>query len=658
MKDRKRFALFLDYTESVYSQRLIEGALKFFNSKEVEFLVFPCGSLNYKGNTFGYQRLAVASLLNKNNIDGLIFVCGPQQANSSAEQIHSYLKSFLNIPVVCIGHDYNDYPCIVSSSKESMVQMAEHLVKKHKCTHPAIFIPKSPSLDILQRVMVLNSTFESHRISISDDNIISCNDFSYDSAISGIQDYKRKNSKFRFDCLICTTDSLAFAAIDYLTSCNIRIPKDVIVTGFDDEEDAIYYSPTLTSINQNVEKQAYYAAKILYNMVHKNKVITDTVTIHSSIYFRQSCGCISLDQDKSRYRNFKGKESSLKVENKGAFHSQWNNNRNSFIRIIQLYSNLESGILIDELSQRIESDLLSLKISSAAVVLFDKPVETDKFEYFTMPSKAHVLSSYDISANLHYDKSINRAPFNPNDSLIPEGHLSSLHEMNVISIYSNSILYGYALFKPGPLDPAIYGTTFKMLSSTIARASNSLEALEKKRQLELENSNIRLVSVTDEMTGLLNRRGFISHGKTAIENSIELGKKGLVLFGDMDGLKVINDTYGHAAGDTAIKAEAVILRSLFRSSDIIGRLGGDEFAVIAPEMNLEKFKDIKSKLEAKCREYNEKSGESFTLSISIGCVEFNGNEEADLEKLLAIADNELYKEKQSKYRTRRAIQES
>lgn len=63
--ESKRFALFIDYIESVYSQRLIEGASRFFSSKDVEFLVFPCGALNYLGKNFGYQRLAIASLINK-----------------------------------------------------------------------------------------------------------------------------------------------------------------------------------------------------------------------------------------------------------------------------------------------------------------------------------------------------------------------------------------------------------------------------------------------------------------------------------------------------------------------------------------------------------------------------------------------------------------
>lgn len=653
--ESKRFALFIDYIESVYSQRLIEGASRFFSSKDVEFLVFPCGALNYLGKNFGYQRLAIASLINKKNIDGVIFVCSSQETNSTTDQIYSYLKSFMNIPVVCIGHDYSDYPCIVNSCDESMIQLAEHIIKKHKCKNPAIFVPKTPSLDILQRIKTFNLTIKKFGLAIANDNIIKCENLSYNSAIDSLQNYKKRFGKFRFDSLVCMTDTLAFASIDYLSSCNVKIPKDILITGFDDEDNATSYSPTLTTINQNVEKQSYYAAKILYKMVYKGKSNTDTITIHSSTIFRQSCGCLSLGSDKNHYKDFKGKEHLDNNANDGFVElSQWNYNKSSMIKIIQLYSNLESGILIDDLAERIEADFIYLKISKAVVVLFDKPVATDKFEYFPMPSKAHVLSSFDSEGNLHFNTKINRSSFNPNEKIVPDGHVTTLNEMIVSSVYCNSILYGYLIFKPGPLDPAVYGIAIKMLSSTIARASYSYEELKKKQQLEIENINIKLVSVTDEMTGLLNRRGFISHGKETIENSIRNGKKGLVLFGDMDGLKVINDTYGHAAGDTAIKAEAEILKSLFRSSDIIGRLGGDEFAIVAPDMNVSKFLEMKKVLEEKCQLYNEKSGESFSLSISMGCVEYDlDDDKADIEKLLAIADDELYKEKQLKYRNRR-----
>jgi len=91
------------------------------------------------------------------------------------------------------------------------------------------------------------------------------------------------------------------------------------------------------------------------------------------------------------------------------------------------------------------------------------------------------------------------------------------------------------------------------------------------------------LSQTDELTGLYNRRGFISLTRSSLELAQRMGKSGLLFFIDMDGLKVINDSYGHEEGDIAIKEIANILRSAFRKSDIVARLGGDEFTVFTTD---------------------------------------------------------------------------
>ena len=129
-----------------------------------------------------------------------------------------------------------------------------------------------------------------------------------------------------------------------------------------------------------------------------------------------------------------------------------------------------------------------------------------------------------------------------------------------------------------------------------------------------------------------------------------LKQSGLILFGDIDGLKTINDTYGHAAGDKAIIAESSILKSTFRNNDIIGRLGGDEFAILCQGMNEAKFKSHRETLEALCDNYNKTSGAPFKLSISIGCAPFGPETGYDMDKILAMADSILYKEKKLKHK--------
>ena len=163
------------------------------------------------------------------------------------------------------------------------------------------------------------------------------------------------------------------------------------------------------------------------------------------------------------------------------------------------------------------------------------------------------------------------------------------------------------VFFPGYYDNLMYEILFTILSSIIASAHNYTKILEEKEQLSESNTNLTKLSLTDEMTQLLNRRGFNSLGQQSIDEAISKNQTGLVIYGDMDGLKKINDTYGHNAGDRAIKAEAQLLKSVFRTSDVIGRLGGDEFGIISVGLTAPVFEKINLRLIPLCAEWNEQS---------------------------------------------------
>ena len=127
-----------------------------------------------------------------------------------------------------------------------------------------------------------------------------------------------------------------------------------------------------------------------------------------------------------------------------------------------------------------------------------------------------------------------------------------------------------------------------------------------------------------------------------------MNKNGSVLFFDLDGLKKINDTYGHEIGDLAIKTEAQVLKAAFRETDLVGRLSGDEFCVIAPGFPERKVHELRNKLILLNKSFSEKNELPFILSISVGCKEFN-QEESDLQILLSQADEKLYVEKAKKH---------
>jgi diguanylate cyclase (GGDEF)-like protein len=159
-------------------------------------------------------------------------------------------------------------------------------------------------------------------------------------------------------------------------------------------------------------------------------------------------------------------------------------------------------------------------------------------------------------------------------------------------------------------------------------------------------ARLRALSLTDALTGLFTRRGFLPLAEEHLELSRRTQRPFLVGLIDVDGLKRINDTLGHASGDAALVAIADVLRQTFREADILGRVGGDEFAVVVVEAAAGAEESIAERLRRQLDDHNVRSGHRpATLACSIGFARFAPESLSSLVELLAAADQALYDDK-------------
>jgi diguanylate cyclase (GGDEF)-like protein len=167
---------------------------------------------------------------------------------------------------------------------------------------------------------------------------------------------------------------------------------------------------------------------------------------------------------------------------------------------------------------------------------------------------------------------------------------------------------------------------------------------------ELEQANIRLhnLSLTDDLTGINNRRGFMFHAEELLKFARRAGYPLCLLYLDLDDLKQINDRFGHAAGDEALRNTARILAQTFRASDIIARLGGDEFAVLALDTNESEIASVQKRLLGNLNAHNARSEPGQGLSFSLGMIPVDMNAPLTTDQLLEQADAALYVDKQQK----------
>ena len=248
--------------------------------------------------------------------------------------------------------------------------------------------------------------------------------------------------------------------------------------------------------------------------------------------------------------------------------------------------------------------------------------------------------------------------FNPQKMLLPSKYFGTEPGSFIWQpIFFSNKQYGYFVAKCITNEYLLSMIYLKTFSNVIAQSyiyTKQLEENEKlsseNKILQMDNTELNEISMIDSLTGSFNRRGFEEMGKEAIKLSIKMGAGGLIFFADMNDLKKINDNYGHEMGDTAIKLEAQIFKTVFRQNDVIGRLGGDEFAGVIPGLPFEHLKKTKEALKQACKSVSKENNLPFEISISFGAVEY-GPDNCNLQQLLKAADKEQYKEKHKYHAT-------
>lgn len=173
-----------------------------------------------------------------------------------------------------------------------------------------------------------------------------------------------------------------------------------------------------------------------------------------------------------------------------------------------------------------------------------------------------------------------------------------------------------------------------------------------------ETEALRNLSMVDELTGLHNRRAFMALLDEELERARRLNRRALLLFCDVDGLKPINDAFGHDEGDRLLRAFAGVLRETFRENDVLARLGGDEFVVFSKNVPSDADDLVIVRLERAIETFNERTRRDYSMQVSIGAAPYEPavHEGIGADELIASADAAMYSRKRLR-RDRRSSQD-
>lgn len=619
---------FLVMTEEIcsdYSRQVIEGICHFCKQKEISTIVCNVRHPKYGEGIFEYQHWAASNLIDVKDVDVVIILSGIYFSSYTVDEFAELLKPFEGKKIISISQKLPiENSWAILSDNESIFEKAfDFLIRTCGAKRIGFMTAsKTSSVESKLRFNAYKKNLNLYKLEY-DESIVFHGKFTMSSAYEELEEKLGKDcTSVDFDAFIAANDQMALGAMAFFKDHGIKVPEQVKVIGYDDINEAAAVQPSLSSISPFNFNLGYNAATTAF-MIATGMEVQREFTSPAKLVIRDSTG----------YEHCEHK-TTLRTEALNQLILRGYDNT----YIYYLLDTIQCNDALEVFLKRIQKALKEVNIEKFAVVLYDEPVFYKRLTEFKMPEKVRVEYVYEHGEG----RILSDRYFSPAEHILPPDVFEDSNECYIAqAVYYGEKQYGYMVYSIGERGLVFYNLYAKALSNAIANSYEYTAQYVKNLNLQMEKYELERASRTDELTGVLNRRGLDIQGQKQIDYAVASGSCGVVFYADMNGLKKINDTFGHEFGDKAIKAEAEVLRTTFRSSDTIGRIGGDEFAIVAPGFPMYKLKEMIGKIERRCIEVKEKYQLPFDVSMSLGAVDFDSNL-TDLNTLLKFSDQQQY----------------
>lgn len=631
-----KIALIIEEIDQSYQNAILKGIVSSAAEFSMDISVFMSfsGAMNNPKHDAG--EFNIFSLPDFSKFDGAILLTNTIAYQPVISDILERVKK-AGIPAVSIDSDVPFLYYIGIDNKTAMRDITEHMINVHNAQKFYYISGPKENPESADRLDSFLDVLAKHGIEIDDEDIF-YGDFRAHSGKMAVDELLSRGEELP-DAIICANDVMASSAINCLIMNGYSVPDDVAVTGFDNTYNTQNYQVEITSVDRPLRLSGRLACKILFN--HLKKMPQQrSIILNMSARFTESCGCCKDDDhDKGtvrelNYRNY------MRFEEAQLFMSSINLMStellgcNTFEEYIDQLKKSVSSFSTEEfyfcLCDNWDNDTSNSPLSGKTISESDIPTEyTDEM---------YVPIAY-------YNGSFHDAVKIKKSDIIPQ-HTNNGCSGKVyyyIPLHFGERCLGYFVICNPKIQ--IDNSTFETMCINI---SNSLENIRK--LICLENAIMKLdkLYAQDPFSGIYNRNGFMQATKDIYTNCVEKERDIMLMFIDLDGLKNINDTYGHSVGDQAICNIADVIVKTCLSGEIYCRFGGDEFIIFAADYTEKDAQKLTNDIKEHIEKINAKKDNPYVLSASTGYVIAKPKIGEDIFRFVSAADNMMYSEKKKK----------
>ncbi|MBK8803031.1 MAG: GGDEF domain-containing protein [Fibrobacteres bacterium] len=680
------FALMLTRLDGWYQSQVWEGANAAADLLEVRIVGLvgsPLGDLHGDGGSSEIYRVASSECF-----DGYLPLVGSLANANGIGIVERLFAALPPRPTVCVGVELKNFAAVIPS-KGGIDQVVEHLVWHHGLKRIAYLSGPLVNPDAQTRLDLFRRTMSACGLEFPLD-WMDQGGFTKDKGEAATERLLQRIGIPQ--AIVCANDAMAFGAQQALSRRGLKVPQDVVLTGYDDIEEARIQVPPLTTVSAHPFQVSFRAVEKLVDF-HRSGAIPRSETIPSAMVLRPSCGCPGRIRGQELPEAFVQRVNVPSVEalrerlSSRGIGNLWEDLQSMDLRQLDLWERTiqkaseslstqpadgQANLLVSEflaaghIASRARATYGTRRQFELHQVLRDQYTVTQELMANLDPEgfadrlqkgiqvwqsrRMRLLLfrsdlspvvkpdfSHDASFELAIDSCEGVRHLDRPERLLPTDD-PTREGWTILSLSMREEHYGLVQLRGWTTNQLFMESIRLMLVTVLSSAYRfRLERGMHERLLQL--------SQRDELTGLFNRRGLLDHGGILVHKALSEGQRIGVVLCDLDGLKTINDLYGHFDGDLAIRAMAISLEDVFRPADVIARMGGDEFAVLAMLPDDADLDGAMRRLRQALAHRSGQMGRPWEARTSAGWMSWDPRDGSSLEEALVRADQSLYQDK-------------
>ena len=613
-----------------YQYNIIRGINKFAEEHNINVSYFAAFGGMVGSKTFDIGETSIYNLIEYKHFDGVLLMTNTFGDKELRERILNKVRKAALPTVIFESHEFPEFYDISIDNHSVMKNLINHIIKVHGAKVINYVSGPLANPEGKARYDAFISTMEENGLAVDERRIFYGDFKSYDGKLA-VDAFVASGLPLP-DAFICANDSMALTTMSALEKLGYKIPDDVMITGFDNTFNARNGSPALTSVKRPLFKAGYQASEILFNVINGIEQPSSTV-LEATPVFNESCGCKDAETD------------DLTSYKKITYRKIEVTNRN-LLTMNRLTAGLAETETASEYFDVIEKIIGELDCEKFQLCLSEN--WQDVFNTSPSVSLPHSYSSY-MTAPLIWDKGQRRSTgYFPSSKMFPEGFEDRSCVNYFLPLHFSDRCLGYYIITNG--DFPIYSLLCHTLTMVL---SNSIENIRKLFHLNKAMDELNRLYVIDPLCNIYNRNGFINVADDLFNECAAKKQQIMLSFIDMDGLKYINDNYGHNEGDFAIQRLASIINSCCGKGRICARFGGDEFVIFTIDADETDAATLEHKFNTELENINQLVKKPYTISASIGSIITVAGENDTLYSVIKMADDKMYEIKKQKKRARK-----